>query len=67
MLIMGNVKYAVNKTPLAQLDSLHYCSLRDQVGFNEFFCNTYCADGRWFWHERNQFDGVYRPLIFKKE
>ena len=23
--------------PLGQLDSLHYCSLRDQVGFNEFF------------------------------
>ena len=36
-LIMGNVKYAINQPPLGQLDSLHYCSLRDQVGFNEFF------------------------------
>lgn len=36
-LIMGNVKYAINTAPLGQLDSLHYCSLRDQVGFNEFF------------------------------
>ncbi len=36
-LIMNNVKYAINQPPLGQLDSLHYCSLRDQVGFNEFF------------------------------
>ena len=36
-LIMGNVKYAINTAPLGQLDSLHYCSLRNQVGFNEFF------------------------------
>ena len=34
---MGNVKYAINQPPLGQLDSLHYCSLRDQVGFNDFF------------------------------
>ena len=34
-------------------------------------CNTYCADGRWFWRDRNpsdgHFDGVVWPLIFKKE
>lgn len=36
-LIMDNVKYAINTAPLGQLDSLHYCSLRDQVGFNEYF------------------------------
>ena len=33
----------------------------------EYDWKTYCADGRWFWHERNHFDGVYWPLIFKKE
>ena len=36
-LIMGNVKYAINQAPLGHLDSLHYFSLREQVGFNEFF------------------------------
>ena len=36
-LIIGNVKYAINTAPLGQLDSLHYCLLRDQVCFNEFF------------------------------
>ncbi len=36
-LIMGNFRYAINQPPLGQLDSLHYCSLRDKVGFNEFF------------------------------
>ncbi len=32
----------------------------------EFDCNTYCADGRWFWHERNH-EGVYWSVFFKKE
>ncbi len=36
-LIMNNVKYAINTAPLGQLDSLHYCSLRDQVGFDLVF------------------------------
>ena len=27
---------------------------------------TYCADGRWFWHNRNHFDGIYWPILFKK-
>ena len=35
--------------------------------FLQFDCTTYCADGRWFWHERNHFDGIYWPLMFKKE
>ena len=36
-LIMGNVKYAINTAPLGQLDSLHYFSLKDQVGFDLVF------------------------------
>ena len=35
--------------------------------FLEYDCKTYCADGKWFWHERNHFDGIYWPLMFKKE
>ena len=35
--------------------------------FLQYDCKTYCADGKWFWHERNHFDGVYWPLFFKKE
>jgi len=34
---MGNVKYAINTAPLGQLDSLHYFSLKDQVGFDLVF------------------------------
>lgn len=37
----------------------------------QYDCQTYCADGRWFWRDRNpsdgHFDGVIWPLIFKKE
>ncbi|MBQ6197732.1 MAG: hypothetical protein IJK44_00670 [Bacteroidales bacterium] len=37
----------------------------------QYDCQTYCADGRWFWRDRNpsdsHFDGVVWPLIFKKE
>ena len=35
--------------------------------FLEYDCKTYCADGKWFWRERNHFDGIYWPLFFKKE
>lgn len=37
----------------------------------QYDCQTYCADGKWFWRDRNpsdgHFDGVVWPLIFKKE
>ena len=36
-LIAGNVKYAINRPPLGQLDSVHYCTLREKAGFSEFF------------------------------
>ena len=34
--------------------------------FLQFDCQTFCADGRWFWYERNH-EGIYWPLFFKKE